>query len=176
MKVLVINGSHRIGNTSKFADYLSAVLTNAGHSVDVLDLLGNRFGICDGCLICEETGECVIDDTFTNAVVTRLTEAEAYVFAMPVYFNAVPALFKNFIDRTNCLCTYFGEHQKKVGVFLVGQLEESEGSFSSVIRYLNEYAEIMNFEMAEKVVCITAREPGVITIEDDVKDIVKTWF
>lgn len=176
MKILVINGSHRNGNTTKFVGCVTTLLQDQGHSVNVLNLLTNRFEICDGCLACEETGVCVLNDYFTNIVAPKLMEADAYVFAMPVYFNSVPALFKNFIDRTNCLCGYFEENPKKLGVFLVGQLEEAEGSFESVLRYLGEYADIMNFELAEETICVTAREPGEIEIDENVKSAIATWF
>lgn len=176
MKILIVNGSHRKGNTYRFVSNLLDLLTENGHTVDVLNLLEKRFDICDGCLICEDTGKCVIEDCFSNDIVPKLIEADAYVFAMPIYFNSVPALFKNFIDRTNSLCSYFEENTKKLAVFLVGQLEEDEGSFASVLRYLGEYSEIMGFERTEKDICVTAREPDEFLIDNDIKDIVKTWF
>lgn len=176
MKVLVINGSHRKGNTNRFVKELEIFLSEEGHSVKRLDLLENRFAICDGCLACEETGQCVINDGFTDVIVPELLESDAYVFAMPVYFNTVPALFKSFIDRTNSLCAYYEENPKKVAIFLVGQLDESEGSFSSALAYLREYAEIMNFELCGDSVCVTAREPNDLIVTNEIKKKVLTWF
>lgn len=176
MKILIINGSHRLGNTARFVEYVQATLSDKGFRVETLDLLNNRFDICDGCLSCEETGKCVSTDLFTKLIVPKLTSADAYVFAMPIYFNTVPALFKNFIDRTNCLCSYYEANHKKVALFLVGQLEKEEGSFDSAIQYLREYADIMHFELVDNNITVTAREPAEIVISQEIKDMIDSWF
>ncbi len=176
MKILIINGSHRHGNSKIFVETAQNILEAQGHSVEVLNLLENRFEICDGCLVCEETGKCVIDDLFTTTIFPSLVSADAYVFATPVYFNGVTALFKNFIDRTNCLCGYFEENQKKAAIFLVGQLDEAEGSAVSTLNYLKEYAEIMNFDLSSNNIIVTAREAGTIELTEEIKETISQWF
>ncbi len=174
MKILVINGSHRIGNTKKFVETAAKILSQKGHEVEIFDLMKKRFEICDGCLVCEETGECVIEDIFTTDICPALKSADAYVFATPVYFNSVTSLFKNFIDRTNCLCEYYETNKKKVAIFLVGQADED--SLNSALGYLNEYAEIMNFDVAEENICVLAREAGELEIDKKITEIVSKWF
>lgn len=174
MNILVINGSHRVGNTKRFVETAQKVLADKGHSVRSLDLLEKRFDICNGCLVCEESGECVLTDAFTTDIVSALKSADAYVFASPVYFNTVTALFKSFIDRTNCLCGYYEENKKKLAVFLVGQADEE--SLASALEYIKEYAEIMHFEVAENNICVIAREADELAITNDIKNIVTNWF
>ncbi len=176
MRVLIVNGSHRKGNTYRFVGELMSVLVGKNITVDVVNLIDDRFSICDGCLSCEKTGVCHIDDTFTKNIIPKLINADMYVFAMPVYFNSVPALFKNYIDRTNCLYSYYQENSKKVAVFLVGQLEIEEGSFDSVMKYLSEYAAIMNFDMMKNNIIVTAREPDELRFNEDYIDIIDTWL
>jgi multimeric flavodoxin WrbA len=103
-----------------------------------------------------------------------LKAADAYVFASPVYFNTVTTLFKNFIDRTNCLCGYYEENQKKLGVFLVGQADEE--SLNSALSYIKEYADIMNFDVEENNVCVIAREADEFEMSDEIIDTVGKWF
>lgn len=174
MKILIINGSHRMGNTKYFVEEASQILSQKGHEIESLDLLDKRFEICDGCLICEETGKCVIKDTFTKEICPVLKSADAYVFATPVYFNTVTTLFKNFIDRTNCLCEYFESNSKKVAFFLVGQADEE--SLNSALHYLNEYAEIMNFDVIKDNICVLARDVGELKVDETLKTIVSNWF
>lgn len=174
MKILIINGSHRMGNTKHFVEKASKILSQKGHEVETVDLLKKRFEICDGCLICEETGECIIKDSFTEEIYPALKSADAYVFATPVYFNTVTALFKNFIDRTNCLCEFYEANQKKIAIFLVGQADEE--SLNSALGYLNEYAEIMNFDIAEENICVIAREAGELEIDEKIVEVVNNWF
>lgn len=174
MNILIINGSHRNGNTKRFIKKAEEVLSKKGYSVEILELLEKKFEFCKGCLVCEESGECVIDDTFTQDIYKALKEADAYVFATPVYFNTVTALFKNFIDRTNCLCSYYEENPKKITMFLVGQADED--SLNSALGYLNEYAEIMNFEVAGESICVIAKEADELEISEKITEIVKGWF
>lgn len=174
MKILIINGSHREGNTKNFVDVAAEILSKKGHEIKTLELLKKKFEICDGCLACEETGECSIIDNFTTDICAALKSADAYVFASPVYFNTVPALFKNFIDRTNCLCGYYEENRKKVAIFLVGQADED--SLNSALRYLKEYAEIMNFSVSEENICVIAREAGELDITEKITKVVSDWF
>ncbi len=174
MNILIINGSHRVGNTKRFVEAAKGILAEKGHKVDTLDLLEQRFDICNGCLVCEETGDCVLSDVFTEDIFPALKSVDAYVFASPVYFNTVTTLFKNFIDRTNCLCGYYEENQKKLAVFLVGQADEE--SLQSALAYLNEYAEIMNFDVIENSVCVIARDADELEITDEINSIVNRWF
>ena len=174
MNILIINGSHRIGNTKRFVESAKSILTNKGHKVDTINLLEQRFDICNGCLVCEETGECILNDTFTKKILSALKSADAYVFASPVYFNTVTALFKNFIDRTNCLCGYYEENQKKLAVFLVGQADED--SLNSALGYIKEYSEIMNFDIVEDSICVIAREADELEITDEIQSAVSKWF
>lgn len=174
MNILIINGSHRAGNTKRFVEAAKSILTGKGHKVDTIDLLEQRFDICNGCLVCEETGECVLSDMFTAEIFPALKLADAYVFASPVYFNTVTTLFKNFIDRTNCLCGYYEENQKQLAIFLVGQADEE--SLHSALDYLKEYAEIMRFAVVKDSICVMARDADELEITNEINSVVNKWF
>lgn len=174
MNILIINGSHRVGNTKRFVETAESILTNKGYKVDTFNLLEKRFDICNGCLVCEDTGECVLPDVFTADIFPALKLADAYVFASPVYFNTVTTLFKNFIDRTNSLCGYYEENQKKLAVFLVGQADEE--SLQSALGYFKEYAEIMNFDVVEDNICAIARDANELEITEEIQNTVSKWF
>jgi len=174
MNILIVNGSHRVGNTKRFTRFAEKVLSRQGHNVTTLDLLQTRFDICCGCLTCEETGQCVLDDNFTREVVPKLKEADGYVFASPVYFDTVPALFKNFIDRTNCLCEFYQTHPKNAVAFLVGQNDED--SVVAALRYLQNYADIMNMDFLEDSIISFARTADELAMGEELENIISLWF
>ena len=83
MKIAVVNGSPRKGNT---AAAIEAVLSGIGsnHEIDIIDL--NRLNIspCKGCGACQCYKGCVDKDD-TNPTVDKVADADMIVFATPVY-------------------------------------------------------------------------------------------
>jgi multimeric flavodoxin WrbA len=174
MKTLIINGSHRTGNTSAFSNAAVELIKSIGQSAEIINLRECNLEYCTGCLECEATGECILNDDFNEKILPKLLECNAYIFASPVYFNMLPARMKNFIDRTNPLCGYFEENQKKVAIFLVGQADEE--SLASAEKCLLEYSQIMNFEIMGDSILKIARDIGELVIDDSIKEVVAEWF
>lgn len=168
MKAVIINGSHRIcGNTGVFTKYLDTVLKEANVESELINLVEHDIEFCNGCLECEDTGECTIKDSFNN-IADRLKKADIIIFATPNYFNAPSARFKNFIDRTNSLCNFFNENSKRYASFIVGQTDEE--SCLDVFRYLRTYSEIMSFiPLTDKPIIRIARCCGDLNINDSLK-------
>lgn len=174
MKVLIINGSQREnGNTERFADFAKKVMNSRGNEVEVLSLLKNQFELCDGCLICEETGQCIINDHFTSQIVNKLQSADMYIFASPTYFNMPTTLFKNFIDRTNCLCEYFENNTKKAVGFIVGQADIE--SLESSYKCFGEYFEIMGFDVIGNPIMRIARDQNELKLAEIEEEIILSW-
>jgi len=71
---------------------------DAGAEVDLIDLTDLRITPCIACDSCSLDGACVFDDDFTAAY-ARMIEADALVFASPVYVDGVTGQMKIFIDR-----------------------------------------------------------------------------
>jgi multimeric flavodoxin WrbA len=86
---------------------LRQVMTQArklGAEVETILLREKHIQLCDGCLSCElggesRKGECRLKDDMQE-IYPRLLQADAVVFATPVYFEMVSGLLKNFMDRT----------------------------------------------------------------------------
>lgn len=99
-KILFISGSPRSGNT----EFLLKNLFQAIKSSDKELLLLREKNIkrCTGCLLCDKTKTCVINDDMQE-ICAKITEADLVVLGSPNYFDNVPGLLKDFIDRTNPL-------------------------------------------------------------------------
>jgi multimeric flavodoxin WrbA len=175
MKILIINGSQRKnGNSWRFARYCKDIATEHKHTADVIDLEETRFDYCDGCLSCEDIGECVIKDAFNKVIVPKIKESDMIIFASPVYYNMPTAMMKNFIDRSNGLYKYFKENKKKVATFLVGQADEASLAFS--FNCFKEYYTILDLPEAGEPILKIARDPDELVLGDEIKAAVIKWL
>ena len=155
MKVLEICGSPRDGNTA----WIMRKIFEKGSEAELIFIKDISIELCDGCLTCEDAGKCIKNDDM-QSIYQRLTKCDKIVIGSPVYFDSVPALLKNFIDRLNPLCVNDSLKDKDFYLIVVGQLtgEEGEESRRKVIEYFKGLCEIfgMNFKKAWG---FSAREP-----------------
>ncbi len=62
-KVVVISTSLRANsNSNALAEAFAKGAKEAGHEVEFISLRGKRIEFCRGCLACQKTGSCVIQD------------------------------------------------------------------------------------------------------------------
>lgn len=102
-KIIVISSSIRHNSNSevlarKFEDGAKA----AGHDVEFISLKEKKIGYCIGCLACQKTGKCVIQDDAWE-IAQKCAEADVIAFATPIYYYAVSGQLKTLFDRFNPL-------------------------------------------------------------------------
>lgn len=99
-KILIINGSPRCGQTKRAVDYFTSVL-DEGLECEVVNLKDINLSYCKGCAACLSRGEefCPSKDWLLE-IIRKMDEADAIIFASPNYSMNIPAIFKNFFDRT----------------------------------------------------------------------------
>jgi len=90
--------TRRGGNSDTLLREILRGADRAGAETETIALSELNVAACIGCQRCRATGECVLIDDF-QTVSRRLLEANAVVFATPVYFWNVPSTAKAFIDR-----------------------------------------------------------------------------
>ena len=100
MKVIAIHGSPRTirSTTRKLAEFVLEGAAKAGAETGMIDLCDFRVTPCTACEGCSFTGICVYEDD-VPALVERMKEADAIVFASPVYIDNVSGQMKVFFDR-----------------------------------------------------------------------------
>ena len=104
MKTLVISGSKNLkGRTASLIDALCRGIKKAGSDSEVIFLPHMNIELCrqcndDGWGICREETRCIIDDDFMS-VVEKIDNADAVVFANPVYFGDLSESMKAFLHR-----------------------------------------------------------------------------
>jgi NAD(P)H-dependent FMN reductase len=104
MKALVISGSRNPeGRTASLINALCHGISTAGGDSEVIYLPQMNIELCrqcndDGWGICRDERRCIIDDDFA-AVAEKIDDADAVVFANPVYFGDLSESMKAFLDR-----------------------------------------------------------------------------
>ena len=102
-KVLVISTSLRAKSNS---DILTGRLIDgakdAGYDVEHVSLKGKEIKFCIGCLSCQKTQKCVLNDDAVW-IAERAKEAQTLVFATPIYYYGMSGQMKTLLDRLNPL-------------------------------------------------------------------------
>ncbi len=116
MKIAIVNGSPRKGNTlaavNAFAEGASK-----NHQIEMIDANALNIKPCQGCGACECINGCVFKDD-TNPTIDKLVEADMIVFATPVYWWGMTAQLKLVIDKLYCRASSLAN--KKTGIIIAG--------------------------------------------------------
>lgn len=140
MKIVIVNGSARRGNTYNAIEALKSGILSE-NSVEIIEADKLNISGCKGCGACQCTKGCVANDD-TNEVVDKLVEADMIVFATPVYWWGITAQLKLVIDKCYCKGAYI--KNKRIGLIVVGgastdneQYDLIEKQFECMAKYLN---------------------------------------
>jgi multimeric flavodoxin WrbA len=116
MKITVFSGSHkgRDGNTLIMVEEFLKGAEEAGAETENIILAEKKIRYCRGEFECwlKTPGSCTMRDDM-NDLLPKFMASDIVVFACPVYFDNVPALMKNFIERLSpVLLPHFEEDGK----------------------------------------------------------------
>lgn len=102
-KIVILTGSPRPkGNSSAMAEAFAARAEQNGHTVGRFNCAAMSIHGCRACETCYQTGKpCSFDDDF-NSMAPAILEADAIVFATPVYWYSFTAQLKAAIDKMYC--------------------------------------------------------------------------
>lgn len=133
-QILVISASPRKGGNSEIlADEFIKGAQSAGHSAEKICLYDKKIQFCRGCLACQKTHTCVLEDD-AAAIVEKMTLADAVVFATPIYFYEMCGQMKTLLDRTNP--AYGTDYQFRDIYLLAAAADADERSFDGAIQGL----------------------------------------
>ncbi len=125
MKILVILGSRNPeGQTAKAVEALlegSAGQGGQGEKIFLTELELERCRQCEdnGWGSCRAEARCVIEDDFAM-LVEKIRDAEAVVFATPVYFSDLSESMRSFLDRLRRICVHGASKDRIGGKAVVG--------------------------------------------------------
>ena len=162
MKITVITGSPRKnGNTFAMVDAFIRSARAKGHEVVRFDAALMQIGGCRACMTCYKTGKaCSFDDDF-NRIAPHILDADAVVYAAPVYWYTIPAQIKGVIDRVFSFVVGGKEISgKKCGIITCCE-EHDAAVMEGVTMPLKRSFELLKWEFVGAV-CI----PGVLNEGD----------
>jgi multimeric flavodoxin WrbA len=100
MKILAVSGSPRKkGNTEIMLNEALEGAQAEGAEVELYRLSGKNIQPCDGCWSCMKEGVCHIKDDMQE-LYPKLLAADGIIIGTPIYYYAMTAQTKTFIDRS----------------------------------------------------------------------------
>ena len=124
-KVVVINTSLRAkSNSDILAESFAKGTKEAGNEVEIISLKDKAIGFCKGCLACQKTQKCVINDDAV-AIAEQVKGADVVVFATPVYYYELSGQMKTLLDRLNPL---FSSDYRFRDVFLLATAADNDAA------------------------------------------------
>ena len=99
-KILIVSGSPRKhGNSDLLCDAFFDGAVEAGHDVEKIFLRDKKVGFCVACYYCQKhENQCSIKDDMSE-LLDKVEAADVIVLSSPVYFYAIAAQMKAFMDR-----------------------------------------------------------------------------
>ena len=143
MKVLMINGSSRVGgNTAIALKEMEQVFAKNGIEVEIMQIGNKAIRGCIACGTCATKGQCVFDDA-VNEAAPKFAEADGLVIASPVYYASANGTLVSFLDRLfySCHC----DKRMKVGAAVA---VARRGGLSATFDELNKYFTINSMPVA----------------------------
>ena len=157
MKVLILNGSPRIGgNTSIAVEEMEKIFLTEGIEVETVQVGTKDIRGCIACGRCAQLGRCVFDD-IVNELAPTFAEADGLVVASPVYYASANATLAACLQRL-----FYSSHcdtTMKVGASVVCA---RRGGCSATFDELNKFFTVANMPIASSQYwnSIHGREPG----------------
>ena len=143
MKVLMLNGSPRVGgNTSVALREMEAVFRQEGIEVETVQVGQKDVRGCIACGKCGALGRCVFDDV-VNELAPKFQEADGLVVASPVYYASANPTLVALLNRL-FFSTRF-DKRMKVGASVVCA---RRGGCSATFDELNKFFTISGMPVA----------------------------
>ncbi|MCR5267180.1 MAG: flavodoxin family protein [Lachnospiraceae bacterium] len=134
MKVLIINGSPRVGgNTSIALNEMVKIFEGEGVEAEVVQIGNKDIRGCIACGSCGKSGRCVFDDA-VNELAPKFEEADGVVVASPVYYASANATLIACLDRL-----FYSTHFDKTMKVGASAVVARRGGCSATYDELNKY-------------------------------------
>lgn len=143
MKVLLINGSPRIGgNTSIALSEMEKIFALEGIEFETVQIGQKNIRGCIACGSCKKLGKCIFDDE-VNEITEKFKECDGLVLASPVYYASANATLIALLDRV-FHCANFNKSMKVGASVAVAR----RGGASATFDELNKYFTISGMPVA----------------------------
>ncbi len=143
-KILLLQGIPRKkGNSIALAEQIVEGAESVGATVEKIFLHSQDISPCQACYACQRPDSigCAIDDEM-QPIYNKLIKADCWIIASPVYWFAMSAQTKLFMDRCFALPAYKKDAfaGKRIAIAMsYGDKENSEGSSLSISSKISSF-------------------------------------
>lgn len=124
-KVLILSSSpRRGGNSDTLCDEFMRGAIEAGNEVEKIFLRDKTIHYCTGCSTCSLHNKPCPQKDDAAAIIEKMVATDVIVLGTPVYFYAMSAQLKTFLDRC---CGLYTEMNNKEFYFISAGAEGEEG-------------------------------------------------
>lgn len=143
MKVIILNGSPRVGGNTEIAiAELVKTFAAEGVETEVVSVGNKEIRNCIACGSCHTTGKCVFND-IVNEVADKLKEADGLIAATPVYFASANANLVACLTRL-----FYSTHYDKTMKVGASVVVARRGGCSATFDELNKFFAISGMPIA----------------------------
>lgn len=160
MLLILAASPHANGVTDLMAHKAEIAAKEIG-KIQIIFLRQYTIKNCTGCNYCKNTGECVFQDD-APGLFAMLQTAKTLLIVSPIYFYALPAPFKTFIDRSQPYWQYghkFDKCSKNAGIILTAGRSEGNQLFSGALLTLRWFLKPFSFDINQTLLCRGADSP-----------------
>lgn len=134
MKVILVNGSPRArGCTYTALTEVEKALRQNGIDTEIFQVGAKAVQGCIACGKCIKTGKCFVDDV-VNEFVSKVPEADGFVFGSPVHYAAASGALTSFMDRA-----FYGKGHLYRGKPAAAVVSCRRGGASAAFDQINKY-------------------------------------
>lgn len=168
-KVLIISTSLRTNSNSDIlARECEKGARDAGLDIEYVSLKGKDIKYCIGCLSCQKTNKCVLNDDVA-AIMAKVKEAEVIVYTTPIYYYEMCGQMKTLLDRLNPL--YSSDYNFRDIYMIATAADDGDATFDKAYSGLQGWVDC--FEKAAlkgKVVAGSVDDAGSVNNFVDIKN------
>jgi len=110
--IFLCSSPRKNSNTTTLAEWVAQAARQNGHTCDLVNVAHLKYKAlgCTACMACQQSDkyECVIKDE-AQPLLAKIPNYDVIVFSSPIYFAALNAQMRVFMDRMFCLCKIDGE-------------------------------------------------------------------
>ena len=143
VNIVVLEGSpNKNGSSNLLAEQFIRGATEAGHSVQAVDVAHANIHPCTGCIHCGYEGPCVQKDD-VDEIRQKILDADMMVFVTPLYYYGMSAQLKTMIDRFCAFNSSIQRKHMKSALLAVAWNSDTwtfdalESHYHTLVRYLN---------------------------------------
>ncbi len=134
-KVLIISTSLRNNSNSEIlAREAERGAKEAGNDVELISLKNKTINFCRGCLTCQTTKRCVIEDDAIE-ITEKIKNSDVLIIATPIYYYEMSGQLKTIIDRANPL--FVSEYKTRDVYLITTSADNDKNVVKHVIQGLN---------------------------------------